>query len=497
MRDRAATIAHRRRTIFRTVIASALVCSAILAVSAGSDVQASVAPRVTRHTYHPRPGLTLTTVRYGAGPVQVRVLEFTPKPKKSGYTIEPGAPGAVITNHAKPSTMAANQGAIAAINGDFGVDGQPAHFNAVDADVRTSGLLKGSGFAITRDEDFAWAQHTDPVLALDASDGDTFKIDSLNAGQPNNASVAAFTKDGGGQQSPGTDMCSVRLLDPTARVWTTAARTAISRTYTVGQKACQHDALTVGSEPGTIVLTGRRDTGGADLVNGLPNSGTVTISWKITGWPGIVEAIGGQPVVVDAGKNVGPPPTTGSSYFYKDNPRTSIGITKGCTDADTGTVCHVIYMTVDGRQDGWSVGMTLKELGNEMLKYDAYYAVNLDGGGGTTMWLTDRGPWCITGTNGGCLVNKPSDAVGERATLSAMLVLKGRDADEPSIGPAARTSAWDSPFGVADDTSQDWDALALQDPGSTGGLLDAMAEQGTLPPSLRAYVREYRATPRA
>jgi hypothetical protein len=476
----------------RAVIGMAAVALAAL-LAAPPAVQATVAQRVVRHTYHPRSGLTLTTTKYGAGPMQVRVLQFSPTGR--GFTIEPGAPGAVISTHAKPSTMAANQGAIAAINGDFGLNGQPAHFNAVDADVRTSGLLHGAGFAITKNEDVAYADRSHPVISLEASDGDAFKIDMLNAGQANNAEVAAFTHAGGSRQAPGNGTCSARLINPTAREWSNAGRAGISRTYDVGQKVCQADPLAVGSDAGTIVLTGKRGTVGGDLVDGLPTSGTVTVDWRISGWPGIAESIGGQPVIVDRGVNVGPPSSTGNSYFYKPNPRTAVGITRACTDASADSTCTVIYMTVDGRRAGWSVGMTLKQLGAEMLKYHAYYAVNIDGGGGTTMWLSNRGPWCITNTNGGCLVNKPSDAAGERATLSALMILPGRDKDEPPIGSASRTTLGTFFGATSDDTTADWDALALQDPASTGGLLDALAEQGRLPAGLRPDLRTYRTSP--
>ena len=173
---------------------------------------------------------------------------------------------------------------------------------------------------------------------------------------------------------------------------------------------------------------------------------------------------------------------------------TALGITEGCSDEDTTTVCKVIYMVVDGRQAGWSVGMTLKALGDEMLKYNAYYAVNIDGGGGSSMWLADKGPWCITDTNGGCLVDKPADGA-ERATLTAMLVLQGRDVNEPPIGTVGRTSIWNTGFGFPDDDSSDWEQLTLTDPGSTGGLLDAMAEQGELPDGLQPFLRVYRAGP--
>jgi hypothetical protein len=481
-----------------SLVAGAAVAAAALAPATG---QATVLSRAKR-TYHPRPGLTLTTVRYADGPVEVRVLEFVPKPSATGYTVEPGINGPVITSHATPSSIASGLGAVAALNGDFALDGEPAHFNAVDGDIRTSGIMNGSGFAISKDEKFAWANRPDWVISADASNATGFRIDHWNGddrdgpGGPVLGEITAYTKDGGTKQSPDVDTCAVRLINPGPRTWSNVTKTAVTRTWDIGQRVCQHDPLAIGSDPGNVVLNSRQTGVGADALNALPLNGTVTISWRLAGWPGVIEAVGGQPVVVDAGVNVGPPPTTGSSYFYKPNPRTAIGITQGCSDTDTTTVCKVIYMVVDGRQDGWSVGMTLKALGDEMLKFDAYYAVNIDGGGGTSMWLKDKGPWCITDTNGGCIVDKPSDG-SERATLTAMLVLQGKDANEPPIGAAARTSIWNTGFGVPDDDSADWEQLSLTDPGSTGGLLDALAEQGQLPDGLRSFLRVYRAGPEA
>ena len=478
----------------------------LIAAIAASAFPASVGANVTaarsKETYHPRRGLTLQTIRYADGPVQVRVLAFTPKPKARGYTVETGISGPVITSHTTPSSIGAELDAVAAMNGDFSINGQPAHFNAVDGDIRTDGLMNGAGFAISRDEKFAWTGHTKPSINVDYRGG-SFRIDHWNGddregpGGPVLGEITAYTKDGGTKQKPDEDACSVRLINPTLRRWSNENRTAMSRTWQIGQKACQHDPLTVGDDPGNVVLNSRQTGVGADALKALPANGEVTVSWKLGGWPGILDVIGAQPSVVKDGVNVGPAQTTGSSYFYKDNPRTAIGITEGCSDRSTTTVCRVIYMVVDGRREGWSVGMTLKELGEEMLRAGAYNAVNIDGGGSSAMWLNDKGPWCLSETNGGCLVSKPAYDV-ERATLTSMLLLQGRDANEPAIGDATSVaSVWSTSLGMADDTSQDWDRLALMDPGSTGGLLDALDEKGALPDGFERYLKIYQAGPSA
>jgi exopolysaccharide biosynthesis protein len=96
----------------------------------------------------------------------------------------------------------------------------------------------------------------------------------------------------------------------------------------------------------------------------------------------------------------------------------------------------MIFMTIDGRQGstGWSKGVRLPYLADEMIRAGAYRAVNLDGGGSTTMWAKKRASaYCESSPSaGGCLVQRPSPSTGERATRSAIVVLPSADAGTPS-----------------------------------------------------------------
>ena len=69
-----------------------------------------------------------------------------------------------------------------------------------------------------------------------------------------------------------------------------------------------------------------------------------------------------------------------------------------------------LMVTVDGRQAGYSVGMNLSELAAFLLELGATDAMNLDGGGSTTMFLDGK------------IVNKPSDKEGERSVSDVILV---------------------------------------------------------------------------
>jgi hypothetical protein len=84
------------------------------------------------------------------------------------------------------------------------------------------------------------------------------------------------------------------------------------------------------------------------------------------------------------------------------HPRTLIG---------THTDGSVWLITVDGRQPQLSAGMSLVELRGLAQRIGLYQALNLDGGGSTTMWVQ------------GQVVNSPSDAAGPRKVSDALLVV--------------------------------------------------------------------------
>lgn len=68
--------------------------------------------------------------------------------------------------------------------------------------------------------------------------------------------------------------------------------------------------------------------------------------------------------------------------------------------------------TVDGRQPQKSVGMTIDELTRLMVGLGCVEAINLDGGGSTTMVVKGK------------TVNNPSDPAGERPVSDALLVFR-------------------------------------------------------------------------
>ncbi len=85
------------------------------------------------------------------------------------------------------------------------------------------------------------------------------------------------------------------------------------------------------------------------------------------------------------------------------HPRMAIGQRKDGT---------FIFVTIDGRQPGYSIGTNLLELQNIFNRYDAYNAANLDGGSSATMYYNGK------------VVNKTSTPMGERYLPNAFIVEK-------------------------------------------------------------------------
>lgn len=122
------------------------------------------------------------------------------------------------------------------------------------------------------------------------------------------------------------------------------------------------------------------------------------------------EAVGGRPALVRDSAIVPAVDTDGQAGFAGSrHPRTAVGV------GDGGR--RLLLVVVDGRQPGYSAGMTLRELAALFLRLGVPSALNLDGGGSTT--LVARAP---DGTQR--VLNRPSDPTGERPVGNALAVVR-------------------------------------------------------------------------
>lgn len=104
--------------------------------------------------------------------------------------------------------------------------------------------------------------------------------------------------------------------------------------------------------------------------------------------------------VVDGIDEVEVDTNIGNRSIQGDQPRTAIGI----IDQN-----HIVMVVVDGREEGYSAGVSMTELADIMVSLGATTAYNLDGGGSSEMWFN------------GEVVNQPSNG-GERATSDILYI---------------------------------------------------------------------------
>jgi hypothetical protein len=150
----------------------------------------------------------------------------------------------------------------------------------------------------------------------------------------------------------------------------------------------------------TVVLNG---PAGSPLDALIPGD-SLPLAFAITpGWENVREAVGGREfIVLDGEPHISPRPAIADQL----HPRTALGIT---------AAGDLVMATVDGRQSGFSRGVDLDELAELMLSRGAVQALNMDGGGSTTMAVRLPGDPEVS------VVNRPS-AGRESGVANSLLV---------------------------------------------------------------------------
>jgi hypothetical protein len=113
--------------------------------------------------------------------------------------------------------------------------------------------------------------------------------------------------------------------------------------------------------------------------------------------------------------DLGGPLPYGIRSMWERHPRAAIGWNDK----------YFYMLEVDGRQEKLSIGMTLNELANYMIRLGCKEVMNLDGGGSAMFWCNGK------------IVNSPCDKK-EREIANAVLVVR------KGAKPAASTDVADS-----------------------------------------------------
>lgn len=347
------------------------------------------------------PGVKYVKMVDASEPVTLYVLRFRPGTKA---TLDDVLAAKQISAPALTSTMAKRAHALAAVNGDLNDwPGQPTHQYVSNGMVMKTGTPPGISFAFRRDEKGATVgRHPLRISVTDRTTGTAMKVRKWNDGAPRWDQIVAYSWYGGGHDHPAPDQCTVRLIAPSKIRWN-AKHSGTGRTYTVGARRCDGSGALAVDRVRNVVLSSRLIGAGSNFLKSLTIGSKVRLGWTNDS-PGAVDIVSGSALILSHGQVQYSPGCTADLCLR--NPRTAIGVTaRG----------RVIILAVDGRSSV-SIGYTLAELGTRMKALGAVDAVNLDGGGSTTMWVRGLG-----------VVNHPTDPTGERPVSNAVVILPGPD----------------------------------------------------------------------
>ena len=155
------------------------------------------------------------------------------------------------------------------------------------------------------------------------------------------------------------------------------------------------------SQPDAIFFTRRQDSD-TPAIKAFPWPATMFVSFKED--PEVSHAIAGR-MVLDDGEVF-----NGDDRLSTElHPRTLVGLSESAR--------YIYLVTIDGRQPGFSTGASLAEAASIMYFVGARHALNVDGGGSTTMIIRDA-------EGASQLANSPSDGaeryVGSNLGLRAV-----------------------------------------------------------------------------
>lgn len=380
----------------RGLPAGALLFGAVLAAAPASSVQArlalsrsvTIAPGVQCYTLDDR-------AFFGdATPISARLLEVAPE----GTVLDVALGKDGTQGRDTVGSMAARRGAIAAVNaGFFGTTGDPA------------GTYKIDGLLISESES------PRAVVGFATPEGPPLLFDRVSARPRGRIGATAITVNGiDTKRGAGAVVLYTPRYGSAVRGDGAATEWALEgtplRVTAVASRTPESTGEPLPVPRAGFVLSASTP---APALSRLKRGDRVDVDFEYeaalgadaNAWARADDIIGGAGLLIRRGRAItdwSPERLSAKGFVNARHPRTMIG-----RDADGDTW----LVTVDGRQPDHSVGMTLPELTAFARRLGLVDALNLDGGGSTTMVVKGK------------VVNRPSDPFGARPVSDAIVVL--------------------------------------------------------------------------
>ena len=295
----------------------------------------------------------------------------------------------------RTSSICARVHCVLAVNGDFidAASGMPVGGTMIGGELVTTPRIPHAQLLVDRDRRasighrFEWSVDLEPRVSTPLAVG------AVNQ-PPGPDGTTLYTTRWGPRTPPGDDVLDLVLrLAPQPPGQETAGeqQVVLDELRAGGGTPLSEEQVVVSGRGRGAAVLDEIWTGAQSADDRLAD---LTVDHDNLEW-----AIGGSPVLAQSGSPN--PQDAPGDYTQGRHPRTAVGWT---------SAGEMLLVTVDGRQPGYSVGMTLRELADLLVSLGAVEAMNLDGGGSTTFVVDSR------------VVNRPSDPDGERAVKNALVV---------------------------------------------------------------------------
>jgi phosphodiester glycosidase len=379
-----------------------LLAALALVLAAAASYASSAAAQTTQLL----PGVTYETgVQFTPhGPVAIHIVRG---PRPVGlYRLRPVLSNETVKGRETVSAMQrrlSTQTTAVGVNGDFFAwsDGRPSGILLRDGVLASAPSSKRSSAGITLDGTLDVRRVA--LFGTWRGLGQRRALNTFNA-SPGPNGIALFTHDWGPSTPKVPGALSV-VLSPFDRALPNADLMAIVSDFT------QNESVPIA--PGTAVLVARGTTA-QKLLAEAPLGTTVTLRLILQpGWETVGDAIGGGPVLVKEGVPVfRANEAFTTAQLAPRHPRTAVGqLADG----------RIVMVVVDGRQAGYSVGMTTFEMAQTMIRFGAMRAMQLDGGGSSTIAFD------------GTVLNRPSDGRERPISTALMLMYSGVYSSPPAV----------------------------------------------------------------
>ena len=360
-----------------------------------------------------RSGVAYLRERYPDGPQVVHVVQIALDAEGVGLRLLSGDRG--TTPGLKPALMTVEQAVtratsegltvLAAINGDQWLDQTGAPLGAMAVEGVPLRMRSGRDILAVGYANEIYIGPADSALLLRHGQAEE-TIAALN--RPPAADGLALFLGPAGLEAATAAAAGLEIY----RV--EGAGPALAHRPATGTLVCQTHPLSASdlrSEPSVFLVPGaqRRQA----LARLAESGGAVELEARFgpMDWP-VRSVVGGWPALLRDG--VVQKPDISDQAYQEREPRTAVGY-----DARSRTLWWVV---ADGRRRGYSEGFSLKELTDWMVRHDVTDAINLDGGGSSTLWM------------GGAVANRPSDLLGARGVISALALIEEPCGESPAAG---------------------------------------------------------------